>query len=275
MQASVTGVAARRPDAQRVLALMQAAFVLLASVILFVSPYLVGRFGAAALFGILACVGVVTLVVSLTGFPADIVLDPVAPRATSGLKLPPILGCIALGMMILAVNTVWVYIITIGNSLGIDAHTLGIALAVVLPVAMFGPVAAHGLGERAGLIWPLLSGLVLMAVDCFLVVMAASPIVFCITTSALIMGGFFCAPYAIALISRLDPSGSFSSAAPAFMMIGNAIAPALGSRLAGAARFEALAVLGASCMALSIVLFSVAVGLDDTRIPVREGGKTG
>jgi hypothetical protein len=254
---------------------MQAAFVFLASVVLFVFPYLVGRFGAAGLFGIFAGVGVITLVAALIGLPTLTISDPVATRATSTLKLSPILGCLALGIMILGVNTVWVYIIAIGNSLGIDAHTLGVVLAIVLPVAMLGPVAAHTLGERAGLIWPLLFGLVLMAIDCFLVVVAASPIFFCITTSALIMLGFFCAPYAIALLSRLDPSGSFSSAAPACMMIGNAIAPALSSTLAGAARFEALAVLGASCMALSIALFSAAARVDHARVALGEGGKAG
>jgi predicted MFS family arabinose efflux permease len=275
LQASVTGVAVRRPDGQRALALMQAAFVLLASVVILVFPDLVGRFGVAGLFGIFAGVGLIMLVASLIGLPVATISTTVATRARSPLKLPPILGCLALGIMILGVNSVWVYIIAIGNALGIDAHTLGVVLAVVLPLSMLGPLAAHRIGERVGLLRPLVFGLALMAMDVFFLVSSASPVLFCITTSALIMLGFFCVPYAVALLSRLDASGRFASAAPAFMMIGNAIAPALSGKLAGAARFEALAVLACSCMALSVVLFSVSAGLGHVKVALRDGGKAG
>jgi hypothetical protein len=274
LQASVTGVAARRSDAQRVLALMQAALVFLASVVLFVSPELIGRFGAAGLFGVFAGVGVMTLVAALAGLSsAPAASSPGVTHTTSALKLAPILGCIALGIMALGQSIVWVYIVTIGNALGIGKHTLGVILAIVLPLGMLGPIAAHRLGERVGLLWPLLLGLALMATDELFIVTADSPILFCLTTSALIMLGFFCAPYAIALLSRLDVSARFSSAAPAFLMIGGALAPALGSKLAGAGRFETLAILAASCMGLSLVLFSAAAGVDDTKVRLDEGSE--
>ena len=275
LQASVTGVAARRPDAQRVLALMQAALVFLVSVVLFVSPDLIGQFGAASLFAIFSGVGLMTFVATLIGLPTLTVSAAVDVRATSALRLAPILGCVALGTMVLGQNTVWVYIIAIGTALGITPHTLGIVLAVVLPLAMLGPIAAHRLGERVGLFWPLLIGLVLMAVDVFFIVIATSPILFCITTATLITTAFFCAPYAIALVGRLDASGRFSSAAPAFAMTGGAIAPALSSKLAGAARFEALALLAASCMAASMLLFFAAAGLGVTKLTLQERPEVG
>jgi predicted MFS family arabinose efflux permease len=262
LQATIIGVAARKPDAQRVLALMQVVFVSLVSVVLLVSPYLIGRFGAAGLFAILVGIGMVSLVAVLIGLPAAAASGPVVTRATGTVKLVPVLACVALGIMALGQNTVWAYIVTIGKALGIDAHTLGGVLALVLPLAVLGPIAAHRLGERVGLLWPLLFGLVLMVIDSFLIVGAASPILFCITTLGFIMSALFCTPYAIALLSRLDLSGRFSSAAPAFLMIGGAMAPALGSKLAGTARFEALAGVAASCIALSMVLFSAAAGLN-------------
>lgn len=275
LQASLTGVAARRPDAQRVLALMQAVFVLLASIILFVSPYLIGRFGAAGLFAVFAGIGMIALLGALVGLPATRAANPEVAYARSTLRLAPLLSCLALGTMIMGVNVIWVYIIAIGSALGMDAHTLGVVLAFVLPLAMLGPIAAHRLSERIGLLCPLVFGLVLMAIDGFFIVIAASPILFCIATSALIMAGFFCVPYAIAQVGRLDASGSFGSAAPVFMMIGNAMAPAIGSKLANAARFEALAVLTALCMALCIALFSVAAGLGYTKVVLRERDEAG
>jgi predicted MFS family arabinose efflux permease len=259
--AAVTGVAARRQDAQRVLALMQAGMVLLLSLIFFVSPGIIGRFGPAGLFAIFAGVGVIMSVAALISLPAETSSSPVATRVVGALKLAPILGSLALGVMALGQGTVWIYIVAIGNGLGLNAPTMGVVLAIVLPLAMLGPIAAYRLGERVGLVRPLIFGLVAMGVDAFFLVAAASPILFCITTSALDMTMLFCVPYAISLLSRLEPAGRFASAAPAFMTIGGAMAPALGSKLAGTARFEALAAVSASCMALSIVLFSAAAHL--------------
>jgi predicted MFS family arabinose efflux permease len=275
LQGTLTGIAARRPDAQRVLALMQAVFVLLASLLLVVSSDLVDRFGVAGLFGIFASVGVMSFAGALIGLPASSVPDISVTSVARTRRTAPILACLALGMMILGVNTIWVYIVTIANSLGIESHTVGVVLAVVLPLAMLGPAAAHRLGERAGLLRPLLIGLTLMAMDGFFIVTAAPPFLFCVATSVLVMFGFFCVPYAIALLSRVDASGSFASAAPAFMMIGNAMAPALGGKLAGAGRFEAVALLSASCMALSIALFCAAVGLGAANMVLRQRGEAG
>jgi hypothetical protein len=44
---------------------------------------------------------------------------------------------------------------------------------------------------------------------------------------------------------------------------------------ASAARFEALAVLEALCMVLSLMLFSVAAGLGDSKVALREGAEAG
>ena len=259
--ACITGIAARRPDAQRVLASMQAVFLLLISCIYFISPMLIDRFGPAGLFALVGGIGVVASATALSGLPE---LGAGAARVshTGGApKLAPVLGCLALASVATGTNMVGTYMITIGNELGFDARTMGNVLAVATPLAVLGPVTAHILGERAGLLPPILIALVVATIDIFFLLSAASPLLLGIFWAVLPMALAFCVPYAIALVSRVDASGRFASASQAFIMIGSAAAPKLGSELIGLAHFQAFAAATAACIAASIVLFSTAAGM--------------
>lgn len=265
--ASVTGVAARRQDAQRLLALMQAAMVALTSVAYFMSPILIGRFGPDRIFAILAGVGVVMVIAALMGLPTVAATSAAADRSIAANKLAPVIGCIALAFMSIGQNTIATYIFTIGNGLGIDAQTLGTVLAVAVPLALFGPLAAHLLGERMGLLRPLLLGQLLLAIDILFLVKSALPIPYCLFTAALGLLVAFCVPYAIALLGRLEASGRFASAAQAFIMIGSAAGPALGSKLIGTTGYQTLAFVAASSIAVSIALFTVAAAVGEIKVP--------
>jgi predicted MFS family arabinose efflux permease len=266
--ASIVGVAARRPDAQRAFSVMQTATVLLMSVIYFMAPSLIDRFGLSGLFAVLAGVSAAALVTALVGLPAVVVVPTVAARALTGRKFAPLMGCLALAIVFAGQVTVTTYIITIGNELGFDTHTMGTLLAIAIPLAMIGPLAAHGLGERLGLLRPLLLGLALLAIDILFLVNAASPILFGVLMATDFLLPLFCVTYALALLSRFDASGRFATAAPAFMMIGGAVGPALGSRLIGTTGFETLALVAASCMVAGIALFAIAACLTDVKVCV-------
>src|ERR1700722_7659033 len=119
--ACVTGAAARRPDAQRVFAMMQVTVVVLLSVVFFLAPHLIERFGVAGLFGMLVLNSLFFLIVALFGFPintARAAEDGAAVgKATMIFKWAPLLGCIALGIMAMGQGTVWTYIVSIGSAL--------------------------------------------------------------------------------------------------------------------------------------------------------------
>jgi hypothetical protein len=254
----VTRVAARRRDAQRVLSLMQAAMVVLVSVLFFVSPILISRFGPTSLFAVIAIAGLAAVLVSVPGLSASAAPSLETQRAASSRTLAPLIGCLALFLVLVGQSSVWNYIVIIGNALGIQGKTLGTLLAIVPPLAMLGPLAAHTLGERVGLLVPLLTGVVVLGVDSLLLVRAHAPPVFCLTAALLNVSILFCVPYAIAFISRLDPSGGFAAAAPAFMMSAGAVSPPLGSRVLEFAGFHSLAYITAVCVVASLVLFASA-----------------
>lgn len=267
--ASVTGVAACRLDAARVLALMQGASVLLMSGVYFVSPILIGKFGTAGLFAILSSGGALVTLAALMGLPALPAVPTVATRVGNTRKLAPILGCLGLAVVFAGQNMVGTYLVTIGNSLGFDSRTMGIILAILPPLAMLAPVAAHALGERVGLLQPLLIGLAALTIDTLCVVHAATPILFGFAAVLLNVSIMFCIPYATALLGRFDASGRFASAAPAFMMVGGAIGPALGSRMVGTIDFQMLAIVASFCTTGGIVLFSLAAGFAKMHVGFR------
>jgi predicted MFS family arabinose efflux permease len=268
--ASVTKVAARHQDAQRVLALMTTAMVILVSGVYFASSTLIGRFGAAGLFGVFAVCGAGAALASIAGLPSTATAAESAARRSSTARLAPLLGSLALAVVFIGQGSVWTYIIIIGNGLGIDGRTLAIVLALVLPLATVGPVAAHALGERVGLLWPLVISLVVLSVAAFLLVWASSPTRFCIHAAILNAAILFCVPYAIALLSRLDASARFAGAAPAFMMIGGSIGPVLGSKALDMSSFRALPFIVASCVAVAIVLFLAAARIGGIKMSLRE-----
>jgi len=262
--ASVTGLAARRPDAQRILALMQSAMVGLVSVVYFVSPALIERFGTGGLFTGLAAIAAVMVIAALLGLPATATVPISMTRAAAARKLAPLIGCLALTAVLIGQSTIGTYIITIGNGLGFDTRRMGFLLGIAFPLALLGPLAAHRLGERVGLLRLLVFGQVLLAIDFFFLVKAATSLLLCLLMAGLGLCVQFCVPYAVTLLGRLDVSGRFASAAPAFMMIGAAAGPALGSKIISMSGFQALALVAASCIAVAIALFVAASCLGST-----------
>jgi predicted MFS family arabinose efflux permease len=257
----VNGVAARRADAHRVLALMQGSMVALLSVIYFAAPTLMGRYGLAGLLLNFVIVGTLFSVAAWMALPPSAARYVGSPTSGQSRWLAPTMGCLGLSGALISQNTVWTYIIAIGADRGFDSRTMGTLLALCGPLYMLGPIVARLLGERSGLKPPLLAALAIIALDLLLIPHIHSLVVFGICTTMLNALILFSVPYAITLLGRLDPTGRFSSAAPAFMMIGAAVGPALGSNMAVAGRFTPLVTLAAAIAVGSIILFQLATSV--------------
>jgi predicted MFS family arabinose efflux permease len=257
----VNGVAARRHDAHRVLALMQASMITLLSVIFLSGPTLVSHFGLRGLFAGFIIIGSLVAVFSWFSLPSSAASRRTAELVTQSTWWVPLIGCLGLSAALISQNTVWTSIIAIGGDRGFDPHAMGVLLAICCPLCLLGPVGARVLGERFGLMRPLLSGMTVILVDLLLIPHTRSIFIFGVYTTVLNSLILFCVPYAIALLSRLDPTGRFASAAPAFMMTGAAVGPALGSHLALAGRYDLLTSFAAGIALISIVLFVSAQAL--------------
>lgn len=259
--AVVNGVAARRHDAHRVLALMQVSMIALLSVIFLSGPSLTSRFGLGGLFGVFVVLASLVAVFSWFALPNSAAGPRTAERVSSSTWWVPLIGCLGLSAALISQNTVWTSIIAIGGDRGFDSHAMRLLLAISCPLCLLGPVSARVLGERFGLMRPLLLGMATILVDLLLIPHTHSIFIFGVYITVLNSLILFCVPYAIAVLSRLDPTGRFASAAPAFMMTGAAVGPALGSHMALAGRYDLLTGIAACVALISIVLFVSAEAL--------------
>jgi MFS transporter len=252
--ARVIGLAARRTNATRVLAMMQLPAMLLGSLLYVTSPLLAATYGPAGIFSILVVLaGVEVILAALAGpgFSA-----PVQSRSPSPVHwLAGALGCLAIISVNAAFTVIWTYIVLIGKGLGFSTGTVGNVLAVAAPVGLMAPLTASILGERLGLIRPITCSLLLMGSIVFFLVRAPSPLLFGACAAVFILGAAFYNPYATTLLARVDRTGRLPSAAPVLFMIGGAVGPSLGSHLIGR---SALPGGAASLVALGIVLFGAA-----------------
>ena len=261
--ANIYGIAARRQDAQRVFSIMPAAAIAAAGGMYFISGTLIGRYGPAGLFALLACLSAASLAATLRGL-SDLSAVSAAPGSTQirltrdAVKTAPLLASLALLATVIGLSPIGPYVVLIGSKSGVSVGTIGTILGVTTPLVIAGSLAARALGERVGLLSPLLFSIVALAIDlCFLVI-AGSPIPFSLCLAVYFLSGGFFNPYAMALLSRTDPSGRFASAAPAIFLVGSAAGPKIGSTIISLWSFQMLAPFTATLLIIGVCLYSIA-----------------
>ena len=276
--ACITGFIVRRRDVQRTLALTTGATLFLNSVVYLMLPLFSGQKGSSVLFAILAGLGVAAAITIALGAPN--VRSSAAERTwiEGAPKVAPLLGCFALFSVAVGIGTIVTYLLTIGTGLGFAVGPVGKVLAAIGPLTILGPLAARILGERMGLLQPILMSLVVLGGDCFLLVNSGSLLLFGICAAVFCTAPMFYQPYGIVLISRVDPSGRFASAAQAFVALGAAAGAKLGSEVLGYPNFRAVAAVAAAWIAVSASLSALVAYLcsrTDSCMSASFGGTSG
>jgi predicted MFS family arabinose efflux permease len=252
-------VAGDRSDAQRIFSLMVGTLIVSGAVYMgLLVPYLVPRFGASGLFAVLSVTSLVVGALAWVSLPVTAARAS-APQSRSGWRVKPaLLGCLGLAAVSTGVMCIGNYSILIGTSLGFKFSALTKALGVTGLLAALGPAAAHWLGKRAGLLPPLLGALVFVAIAPL--VMVRAPWLLLFVGAMGVSGAALCfyLPYATTLISRIDLSRRFISAASFFDMIGNATGPAVGGALMAHYSARAVSVAATGLVGFGMILFSLA-----------------
>jgi len=255
--AMVTTASARRPDAQRILTFMQGSVLIIAVAIFATSPY-VAADGPGGVFAVLAGLAGVTAAVAMLAPRTDATPPPVEPaQQRSGLpalNLAPLAACAGLASIAAGAAMIGTFFLVIADGLGFGRAATAQLLAAIFPLSLAGPVISHFLGERLGLVMPIVLGMAAMVLAIFFLVRAPDLVAFGTALAALCSLVMFYPPYAIALIGRLDSSGQWASAAVAFMMIGGAFGPGLGSGFVQSKDYAAMATT-------AIVLVIVGAGI--------------
>lgn len=242
--ATATALAAQRADAQKTLATMQIGLACFAALFYIVLPPLVETVGVAAVFGALAATALCALLSMAVGLHGDV------QQSSAGFRPIPraLLVLIGLAVMFVGQSMAWNSIFPLGAAKGLDMQLVGKIMAACAVVMMVGPLLARLLGERAGLRVPVLGFSLLLAADVVLMAHGQGLWMFAVAAAALVLLPGFGLPYVIARTGQLGDA-RHAGAAPAFLMLGSALGPALAVPLVAASDWNAFGlVAGGACL---------------------------
>jgi predicted MFS family arabinose efflux permease len=261
--ACVIGMVSRRSDVVRVMAYSTGAIMLLGAGIFFLLPIFGVAGGAVRLFAVMAVIDfAAALALWRTLRPEPQVAREASPAQARPATLPwtlaPALGCLGYAAFGAGAGTVGSYVLVIGQKLEFGLQSIGLATGIGGFFTLLGPAMAHRLGERAGLLGPIVSAYLLIALCWLLLVHAPSIWVFGSLSALSSAAMAFAMPFVVAILGRLDSSGRAAGSSAAFMMIGASTGPKIGSTILEHGSFQILGYIGACFAVLAAAFFAAA-----------------
>jgi hypothetical protein len=238
-------------------------------------PLITERFGTLAVFATLAmlCVAVFPLLAGvavgvLDGSKAtarDEALVSTQGRAAELKRsgTPPNMGAAVVSLCAAALlfagySSVSSSLVSIGAAVGLSALWVGRIMALGLFASLAGAMFARGLGERAGLLLPLLAGAGVLGSDLLVVTLGGGKTAFIAGAIVMFIGTVFLLPYIYALLAALDRAGRWASIAPGFILTGVALGPGIAGVVSRGVDFTTLGYVASICIGAAMTLFFCA-----------------
>ena len=211
---------------------------------------------ADCLYGLLGLCLIGGLLVHLlpkqSSIPADQETMSVAEVLNQPKALLALLGCL---VFFVNIGAVWAYIERIGSLSGFTPVDLSQALAAAVAVSILGSLATVWQGKRYGEVWPLGCASAGMLVA---VVMMQIPLTLGQFFLAFAIYNFFwnySLAYQYAVVARIDSSGRYVAATPAFHSIGGAVGPLIAAAFVTSGQLIAVNVVAGIALLFSFWLF--------------------
>jgi hypothetical protein len=238
-------------------------------------PPITERFGILSVFAALAvlCAGVVLL---LAGVPVSASSGSEAAAREDGLAgtqgrvvglkrsgAPPNMGVAVMSLCAAAFlfagySSVSSSLVSIGAAAGLSILWVGRVMALGLLASLGGAMFARGLGERAGLLLPLLAGAGVLGSDMLVVTLGGGAAAFIGGAIVMFIGTVFLLPYIYALLAGLDRAGRWASITPGFVLTGVALGPGIAGVVSRGVDFRTLGYAASACIAAAMTLFLCA-----------------
>ena len=259
--------------AQRGYAVVQLVEVLFCIVFYLAVPPIAERFGILSVFAVLAalCVGVFLLI---AGVPVGTQVHIVNLERGGALpnRAAAVLSLCAAALLFAGYTSVSASLVSIGAAAGVSFLWVGRVMSLGLFASLAGAIFARGLGERAGVLLPLLAGTVALAVDVLVLTLGGGAAVFIASALLLFMAIVFLVPYVYALLAGLDKAGRWASIAPGFVLTGAALGPGIAGVVIRGVDFTTLGYTALGCLIAAITLFVCAQRL---RLTTDRAGASG
>lgn len=246
--AAINALPAQSQNSQRLYALSQVGLGLGAGVLIFAAPLALARSAALGVFWVEIFAGVVAFVCAVA-LPSGI--DRGAHTVSTG-RFPvswPIIGAFLSTMLFFIAQTAaWAFADRVGTDRGLTSEALNSYLGVSVLIGVVGSSTATWLGNRLGILLPLIVGFVAVAGLC--VAMYSIPSEAAFIAGVLLINVFivFVSPYIFTVLAELDSHGRVASAGGAFTNFGNTIAPTLSGLTAAYVGYSAIGYAAALCL---------------------------
>jgi DHA1 family inner membrane transport protein len=257
--AALFSIAGQTPRPTRTFALINAAYAGLSAAAFLAAPYFVGRFGAQGIFALMAALALLG-VLWLPWLPQG--RTSAAPKtqrrgfAISGTGIAVIA---AFFLFWTAHEVIWTFAERLGVRVGLDLPTIGKVLAASALAAVAGPVLAHALDLKYGVLRPLVVAIVVVGTSGLALsqthvggVFVGCVLIFSILT-------LFATPYFQGLLSAADPLGRLAALSVATSTFGGSCGALLGSAVLAHGGYSTLGPVG--CGIFAVVLSIVIVTL--------------
>ncbi len=233
-----TWITAKR-DPDKLFAGTQITLGIISIFIFFGVPKLMVTYGAAGVFGSLAFVASLAVVLLLVAMPkgGQQVSEQTA-SSTKRISLAGYAGLLVVGCMFAGIQGVWLYLERMGNVIGLETTSIGNILALGALLAMVGPTILHRVGNRFGRLVPIVTGLGLIMMATLLVTSGQSQTAYAVGAASIQTIVLFNIAAFMGLLAYLDNSGRTAAAGPAFINIGSAIGPAVASLILGLGGYQ-------------------------------------
>lgn len=240
--------------------------------ILYGTPFVISGIGMALLprvyesigiegaFYLMAAINIACLGL-LPFFPRTI--GAATQRATGTLHIVPpevrvLAGVVLAGLVIhyLFNSGIWAYFERLGVATGMTSARAGEILGPGMAASIFGMIAASVLGDRWGYMKPIYLGITLIVASTLALIGTPSELVFGLGTALFNASITFAAPYIVATLAMLVPSGFGVSAANVGMVTGFATGPFLISFLVTGGDFTVALLVTAAGFVVALILFA-------------------
>lgn len=258
---AATGFAARGPESQKTMASMQLGLMIFATAFYLAMPAVVRASSGRMIFAGLALAAFAAVICCWKWLPeVEGVAEgqPAATAAREPMQFIPaaVIALLAVGLTFVGQSAVWSFIVAIGQAKGFSMQTVGAVLAVCAAINIAGPLAGRLLGERFGLVAPMLLAIALLGLDALLVTNASGFATFSIGTVLLVLLPGFALPYAFAFLGRIGDD-RYAGAGPAFLMLGSAAGPVIAVGVSRAASLGVLGMIAAAVIAAATALLAL------------------
>lgn len=179
------------------------------------------------------------------------------------------LALAALTIFFVGQSSINSYMIPIGQSAGLTTETISRIIALSMVFGFSGAVLSRVIGERFGMVVPVVTVAILLIFVFAGVTNQASISVFALCSGVLACCTIFVVPYFFTYLAKLDRGGLYASIAPAFLLCGVAIGPSIAVFITLNFDISTLGILASIIVAFATIVFSLCV-LHSTRLGTEE-----